>query len=231
MRAVLVLAALLPSAAGAQDFGQAVSQGVGQQSLLIFVALTVLSLAPAIAITVTCFPFIVTVLSILRQSLGLQQSPPNILIVSLAIFLTWFVMDPVLRDFWEVAGQPLREGRIGLDQALGRGIEPFERFMAGRVDPDILERIRDVAPGGAAADDLRVLIPSFMLTELERAFQVGFLVALPFLVIDLVVASVLMAMGMMMVPPAIVALPFKLAFFVVVDGWSLVAAALVRGYQ
>ncbi|MDO5657933.1 MAG: flagellar type III secretion system pore protein FliP [Paracoccus sp. (in: a-proteobacteria)] len=228
MRAALFLAALLwPQAGLAQDL----SQGVGQQSLLIFAALTVLSLAPAIAITVTCFPFIVTVLSILRQSLGLQQSPPNMLIVSLAIFLTWFVMDPVLQDFWTVAGQPYRDGDIGIDDAIRQGIVPFERFMAGRVDPDILERIRDVAPGSAAGDDLRVLIPSFMLTELERAFQVGFLVALPFLIIDLVVASVLMAMGMMMVPPAIVSLPFKLAFFVVVDGWSLVAAALVRGYQ
>ncbi|MDO5528464.1 MAG: flagellar type III secretion system pore protein FliP [Paracoccus sp. (in: a-proteobacteria)] len=207
------------------------ADGVGRQSILIFMALTVLSLAPAIAITVTCFPFIVTVLSILRQSMGLQQSPPNMLIISLAVFLTWFVMDPVLQDFWAIAGQPFRDGEIGIDVALSRGIEPFERFMAGRVDPDILERIRDIAPGGAAGDDLRVLIPSFMLSELERAFQVGFLVALPFLIIDLVVASVLMAMGMMMVPPAIVALPFKLAFFVVVDGWSLIAAALVRGYQ
>ena len=205
--------------------------GVGQSSILIFVALTVLSLAPAIAITVTCFPFMVTVLSILRQSLGLQQSPPNMLIVSLALFLTWFVMDPVLRDAWTAAGPPLQTGEIGLVEALSRAVVPFERFMSGRADPEVLDQMRSLLPATTETDGLRVLIPSFMLSELQRAFEIGFLVALPFLVIDLVVSAVLMAMSMMMVPPAVVALPFKLAFFVVVDGWTLVSAALVRGYQ
>lgn len=207
------------------------SGGVGQSSILLFLGLTVLSLAPAIAITVTCFPFMVTVLSILRQSLGLQQSPPNMLIVSLALFLTWFVMDPVLKEAWAQAGPPLQSGQIGIVEALSRAITPFERFMAARTDPAILDEIRSLVPPDPAGDGLRLLIPSFMLTELQRAFEIGFLIALPFLVIDLVVSAVLMAMGMMMVPPAIVALPFKLAFFVVVDGWALLSAALVRGYQ
>lgn len=207
------------------------SGGVGQSSILLFLGLTVLSLAPAIAITLTCFPFMVTVLSILRQSLGLQQSPPNMLIVSLALFLTWFVMDPVLKEAWAQAGPPLQSGQIGIVEALSRAIGPFERFMAIRTDPAILDEMRSLVPPDPGGDGLRLLIPSFMLTELQRAFEIGFLIALPFLVIDLVVSAVLMAMGMMMVPPAIVALPFKLAFFVVVDGWALLSAALVRGYQ
>lgn len=231
---LVVLALLLPGAALAQDLDALMNQtagGVGRNSILIFTALTVLSLAPAIAITVTCFPFIVTVLSILRQSLGLQQSPPNMLIISMSVFLTWFVMDPVLRDFWQVAGQPLRDGTIGFDEAFERGIVPFRLFMEGRVDPDTLDRISALVPDDRAPDSLSVLVPSFMLSEIERAFQIGFLVALPFLIIDLVVSAVLMSMGMMMLPPAVVSLPFKLAFFVVVDGWSLLASALVRGYQ
>lgn len=211
--------------------GGTMPTGVGQSSVIIFLALTILSLAPAIAITVTCFPFMVTVLSILRQSLGLQQSPPNMLIVSLALFLTWFVMDPVLTDAWTAAGPPFQSGEIGLVEALSRAIDPFQRFMAARTNPDVLDQMRSLLPEQPTGDGLRVLIPSFMLSELQRAFEIGFLVALPFLVIDLVVSAVLMAMGMMMVPPAVVSLPFKLAFFVVVDGWALVSAALVRGYQ
>ncbi|MDO5605147.1 MAG: flagellar type III secretion system pore protein FliP [Paracoccus sp. (in: a-proteobacteria)] len=224
------------AAGAANGGGTGQPTGVGQTSILLFLALTILSLAPAIAITVTCFPFMVTVLSILRQSLGLQQSPPNMLIISLALFLTWFVMDPVLQEAWLAAGAPLRAGEIGLAEAIPRAAGPFERFMAARADPAVLDQMRGLLPEGSGAqgsgaEGLRLLIPAFMLTELQRAFEIGFLVALPFLVIDLVVAAVLMAMGMMMVPPAVVALPFKLAFFVVVDGWTLVSAALVRGYQ
>lgn len=205
--------------------------GIGQTSIFLVLILTVLSLAPAIAITVTCFPFMVTVLSILRQSLGLQQSPPNMLIISLALFLTWFVMDPVLRDAWAAAGPPLQSGEIGILEALTRAIGPFERFMAARTNPEALDHMRSLSTPHPGGDGLQILIPSFMLSELQHAFEVGFLIALPFLVIDLVVSAVLMAMGMMMVPPAVVSLPFKLAFFVVVDGWALVSAALVRGYQ
>lgn len=209
-----------------------VTGGVGQNAITMVMLLTLLSLVPAVLIMVTCFPFIVTVLSILRQSIGLQQSPPNMLITSLSMVLTWFVMQPVLSEAWTVAGQPLREGSISVEQALERGIPPFRAFMEMRADPETLEKMADVAPNpNATVTDLSILIPGFMISEIQRAFEIGFLIALPFLIIDLVVSAVLMSMGMMMLPPAIVSLPFKLAFFAVVDGWGLVAGALVRGYQ
>ena len=227
----LTLSALPASAQGLDALEQGVD-GLGQNAVLIVLGLTAISLAPGIAIMVTCFPFIVTVLSILRQSIGLAQSPPNMLIVSLAIFLTWFIMDPVLREAWQLAGQPLSEGRIDLPEALQRGIEPFRGFMLARTDPETLAALAEVAPQGMGPPErLSVLVPSFMLSEITRAFEIGFLISLPFLIIDLVVSAVLMSMGMMMVPPVMVALPFKLAFFVVVDGWTLIAGALVRNYQ
>ncbi|TRW95541.1 flagellar type III secretion system pore protein FliP [Paracoccus sp. M683] len=234
LSALTALLILLAAPVGAQDIGglDGVATGLGQNAVLIVLGLTALSLAPGIAIMVTCFPFIVTVLSILRQSIGLQQSPPNMLIVSLAIFLTWFIMDPVLREAWQVAGAPLSEGSITLQEAFTRGIEPFRGFMLARTNPDTIAALAEIAPEGSGPPErLSVLVPSFMLSEITRAFEIGFLVALPFLIIDLVVSAVLMSMGMMMVPPVMVALPFKLAFFVVVDGWSLIAEALVRSYQ
>lgn len=250
--ALAVLAAL-PDSTAAQDLSGLATQaagGVSQNAVILVVGLTLLSLAPGLAVMVTCFPFVVTVLSIMRQAIGLQQSPPNMLIVSLALFLSWYVMDPVLRDAWEVAGAPLTRGEIALDTAFDRGIEPFRRFMAERTDLDTMAALAEVAPrpevsqpGPFAPETaqgdmpdpetapLSLLVPAFMLTEIERAFAIGFLVSLPFLIIDLVVSAILMSMGMMMVPPTVVALPFKLAFFVAVDGWGLIAAALVRGYQ
>lgn len=238
--AVLLLAGAPAAAQEFGDFAADAANGIGQNAVLLLAGLTLLSLAPGLAIMVTCFPFVVTVLSILRQSIGLQQSPPNMLIVSLAMFLSWYVMDPVLRDAWQLAGAPLQRGEIAIDTAFERGIEPFRRFMAERIDPDTMLALAEVAPqpaaGQAASLDpetapLSLLVPSFMLTEIERAFAIGFLVSLPFLIIDLVVSAILMSMGMMMVPPVVVSLPFKLAFFVAVDGWGLIAAALVRGYQ
>ncbi|CAM3436201.1 flagellar type III secretion system pore protein FliP [Paracoccus nototheniae] len=228
--AVLLAGVILPSAALAQGLDDALGPGLGQNAVLMVVALTALSLAPGIAIMVTAFPFIVTVLSILRQAIGLQQAPPNMLIISLSIFLTWFIMDPVLREAWQVAGLPLQRGQIGISEALQRGIVPFQGFMATRTDPDTLANLAEIAPGNGPTDRLSVLIPSFMLSEIQRAFEIGFLIALPFLIIDLVVAAVLMSMGMMMLPPVVVSLPFKLAFFVVVDGWGMIAGALVRSY-
>nr|WP_111299661.1 flagellar type III secretion system pore protein FliP [Paracoccus saliphilus] len=228
--AILVAAALLPVPALAQELGDALGAGLGDNAALIVLGLTALSLAPGIAIMVTAFPFIVTVLSILRQAIGLQQAPPNMLIVSLAMFLTWFIMDPVLREAWQVAGLPLQEGSIGIAEAFQRGIVPFQTFMMARVDPDTLATLAEIAPGAGDPDRLSVLVPSFMLSEIQRAFEIGFLIALPFLIIDLVVSAVLMSMGMMMVPPVVVSLPFKLAFFVTVDGWGMIAGALVRSY-
>ena len=195
--------------------------------------ITLLSLAPGLAIMVTCFPFILTVLSILRQAIGLQQAPPNMLMVSLALFLTWFVMDPVLTEAWTKGAGPLSRGEIELQEAIPLTVAPFRGFMSARIDPETygeLASLREATPPELTQAPLSLLVPSFLLSELRRAFEIGFLVFLPFLIIDLVVAAILMSMGMMMVPPAIVSLPFKLAFFVVADGWSLLSGALVRSY-
>lgn len=206
------------------------------RSLQLLILVTLLSLVPGLAIMITCFPFIVTVLSILRTAIGLQQSPPNMLIVSLALFLTYFVMEPVFTEAWARGAEPLINGSVELEAAFTAALEPFRVFMASRVMPDTFESLAalrdDPALSTVPAPEapLSVLVPSFMLSEIERAFQIGFLIFLPFLIIDLVVAAVLMSMGMMMVPPAIVSLPFKLAFFVVADGWSLLSGALVRSY-
>jgi flagellar biosynthetic protein FliP len=234
--AAVVALALLPGAAMAQEItldlgGEAQLSARAIQLLLL---LTVLSLVPGLAIMVTCFPFIVTVLSILRTGIGLQQSPPNMLIVSLALFLTWYVMDPVFMEAWRAGLGPLSRGDMPVEAALPAAVEPFRQFMAARLDGDTFAAMAALRPAPVpvtpAEAPLSLLVPSFMLSEVQRAFEIGFLIFLPFLVIDLVVAGVLMSMGMMMVPPAVVSLPFKLAFFVVADGWSLIAAALVRGY-
>lgn len=238
MRA-LPLAALLLLCLGAPVLAQQVSVDFGDQgslttrSIQLIALITVLSLVPGLAIMVTCFPFIVTVLSILRQAIGLQQAPPNMMIVSLAMFLTWFVMDPVLTAAWKDGVEPLTEGRIELAEAIPKTLDPFRGFMAARVDGDSFAAMQALRPGASGPPikaDLSLLVPAFLLSEIQRAFEIGFLIYLPFLVIDLVVAAVLMSMGMMMVPPAVVSLPFKLAFFVVADGWSLVSGALVRSY-
>lgn len=194
-----------------------------------------LSLAPGLAIMVTCFPFLVTVLSILRQAIGLQQSPPNMLIVSLALFLTYFVMEPVFSEAWTRGIAPLVAEEVEIDVAFPEIIAPFRVFMAARLDPDTFAAMAALRPDVSELTpspdaELSVLIPSFLLSEISRAFQIGFLIFLPFLIIDLVVAAILMSMGMMMVPPAIVSLPFKLSFFVIADGWSLIASSLVRSY-
>ena len=226
--------ALLGGSAAAQGLPAELSEaGLSDVTLALLAGITLLSLVPGLAVTVTCFPFVVTVLSILRQAIGLQQAPPNMLIVTLALFLTWFVMDPVLTAAWEAAVVPYRSGEATLEQALVGAVAPFREFMASRTDPGTLERLlalRDEAPAPGSEVALSVLTPAFLLSELARAFQIGFLIFLPFLVIDLVVAAILMSMGMMMVPPALVALPFKLAFFALADGWTLISEALVRGY-
>jgi flagellar biosynthetic protein FliP len=205
------------------------------RSVQLIILMTVLSLVPGIAIMVTCFPFIVTVFAILRQAIGLQQSPPNMLIISLALFLTYFVMEPVFIEAWDAGIDPLMNGSLALDEAFLRTMQPLREFMINRIDPDTFVAMAELRPDvgsqtSVTDSPLSVLVPSFLLSEMARAFQVGFLIFMPFLIIDLVVAAVLMSMGMMMVPPAIVSLPFKLAFFVVADGWGLIAASLVQSY-
>ena len=183
---------------------------------------------------VTCFPFMVTVLSILRQAIGVQQAPPNMMIVSLALFLTYFVMEPVFTQAWHDGIAPMVAGELAPEDAFAPVMAPFRVFMAGRVDPATVEMLAEAAPRheavAGAETPLALLVPAFLLSEIKRGFEIGFLIFLPFLVIDLVIAAVLMSMGMMMVPPAVVSLPFKLAFFVIADGWTLLAGALVRSY-
>ena len=205
------------------------------RSIQLIVLITVLSLVPGLAIMITAFPFIVTVLSILRQAIGLQQAPPNMMIVSLAMFLTYFVMEPVFNEAWTTGAEPYANGEVQLEEAFVNTLAPFRVFMATRIDPETFGSLATLRPDtlAVAADaeaPLSLLVPSFLLSEISRAFQIGFLIFLPFLIIDLVVAAILMSMGMMMVPPAIVSLPFKLAFFVVADGWTLISGALVRSY-
>jgi flagellar biosynthetic protein FliP len=228
---------LLPTLTTAQDFSVSIGDdgSISARTIQLFLLVTVLSLAPGLAIMVTCFPFLVTVLSILRQAIGLQQSPPNMLIVSLALFLTYFIMEPVFNAAWANGIGPLTRDEIGVEQAFTLTLEPFRIFMAARLDPETFFAMAELRPDTIAAQPtpdapLSVLVPSFMLSEISRAFQIGFLIYLPFLIIDLVVAAILMSMGMMMVPPAVVSLPFKLAFFVVADGWALIAGSLVRSY-
>ncbi|NLH82677.1 MAG: flagellar type III secretion system pore protein FliP [Phyllobacteriaceae bacterium] len=235
--AIAGLAAILAVApAAAQDvsinFGP--STGVSERALQLVALITLLSLAPSIVVMVTSFTRIVVVLSLLRSAIGLQTAPPNAVMVSLAVFLTAFVMAPTVNRAYDEAIRPLADGTIELDQAIERGGPPFHEFMRTHVREKDLELFLDLAkeprPQTPADLSFRVLIPAFMISELRRAFEIGFLLYLPFLVIDLVVASILMSMGMMMLPPATVSLPFKLIFFVLVDGWNLVAGSLVRSF-
>lgn len=214
------------------DFGQ--GGGVTERALQLIALLTVLSLAPSILIMVTAFTRIVVVLSLLRSALGTQTAPPNAVITGLALFLTAFIMAPTFREAYEVAAAPLLANQITPQQAFERGVQPFRTFMLKHVrEKDLalfIELSKEPPPAAPEQVSLQVLIPAFMISELRRAFEIGFLLFVPFLIIDLVVASILMSVGMMMLPPVMVALPFKLIFFVLVDGWGLVAGSLVKGY-
>lgn len=227
---------LLASSAFAQEFNLDFGDGpsLSGRTVQLILLITVLSIAPGIAVMITCFPFVVTVLSILRQAIGLQQAPPNMMIVSLALFLTWYIMDPVFNQAWTNGILPLSKEEIEISVAFNEIIAPFRQFMGQRLDPDTYIKLAELRDGSFVGDPaqapLSVLVPSFMLSEIKLAFQIGFLIFLPFLIIDMVVAAVLMSMGMMMVPPVIVSLPFKLAFFVVADGWTLISSALVKSY-
>jgi flagellar biosynthetic protein FliP len=183
---------------------------------------------------VTAFTRIIIVLSLLRSALGTQGTPPNSVLIGLALFLTFFVMQPVLDASWVQGLLPMSEGRVGEIEGLRLAAEPFRGFMAANVRDDDLRLFLDLAklPDPASPDQTpwRALVPAFMVGELRRAFEMGFLLYLPFLVIEMVVASVLMSLGMMMLPPNVVSLPFKLIFFVLVDGWRLVSGSLVQSF-
>jgi flagellar biosynthetic protein FliP len=195
---------------------------------------TVLSLAPSLLVMVTAFTRIVVVLSLLRSALGAQGTPPNMVMIGLALFLTLFVMQPTLEASWADGIKPMTEGRVEQLDGMRLAAEPFRHFMAANARaPDLVlfEQIAKLPPAPDAAHAAwRALIPAFMIGELRRAFEMGFLLYLPFTIIDLVVSSVLMSLGMMMLPPNGISLPFKLIFFVSVDGWRLVAGSLTQSF-
>ncbi|WP_407051893.1 flagellar type III secretion system pore protein FliP [Methyloraptor flagellatus] len=230
------LSAFFVLPAAAQDIAINFGPGTGltERAVQMIALVTVLSLAPSIIVMVTSFTRIVVVLSLLRSAIGLQTAPPNSVIISLSLFLTLFVMGPAFQRAYDEGVKPLTDGTIEMEQALDRAGTPFHEFMRTHVRPKDLELFVDLSrePKPNAPEDLsyRILIPAFMISELRRAFEIGFLLYLPFLVIDLVVASVLMSMGMMMLPPVTISLPFKLIFFVLVDGWNLVAGSLVKSF-
>ena len=201
----------------------------------IIALITILSIAPSILIMMTSFVRIVVVLSLLRTALGLQQSPPNSVMVSLALFLTLFVMTPTLKEAYAQGVQPLIANQITTEQAFDKASVPMKKFMLGHVREADLKLFMNMAgtkkPVTPETMEITTLAPAFMLSELKRAFEIGFLIFVPFLIIDMAVASILMSMGMMMLPPVIISLPFKLIFFVLVDGWRLISGSLVESYM
>ncbi len=227
---------LFPVAALAQSVTVDLGGEGGSTARIVQLVLlmTVLSLAPAILVTVTSFTRIIVVLSFLRNALGIQQTPPNVVMISLALFLTGFVMAPTLQASYHDGLEPLMAEKISETEAATRALVPLHAFMMQHVRSQDLQLFADMAKIDKVTDaketPLRVLVPSFMISELRRAFEIGFLLFLPFLIIDMVVASILMSMGMMMLPPVTISLPFKIIFFVLVDGWYLVAGSLVQSF-
>ncbi|MFM7347448.1 MAG: flagellar type III secretion system pore protein FliP [Tagaea sp.] len=236
-RLLLAFALLIvPGEALAQSFTLDLGDGATTTGRIVqlILLMTVLTLAPSILMMVTSFIRIIVVLSLLRTALGTQQAPPNIVLTSLALFLTFFIMAPTGERAWQEGISPLIQGRITEEQALPRAAQPFHDFMVRHTRETDVALFVDIArlepPASPEAIPYRVLIPAFMISELRRAFEIGFLLFIPFVIIDMVVAAVLMSMGMMMMPPAVVALPFKLIFFVLVDGWYLIAGSLVQSF-
>lgn len=200
--------------------------------------ITVLSVAPGILVTVTCFTRLIIALSFLRSGLGLPSTPSNLVLVSLALFMSFFIMAPTLDRVWADGLQPFVEGRIDEKEAYKRVAQPLREFMQANVrEKDLAlfeqlakKRTLDRAQDGATGD-LRILVPAFMISELRRGFEMGFLILLPFLVIDLIVATLVMSMGMMMLPPTAISLPFKVLFFVLIDGWNMLVGGLTRSFM
>ena len=206
--------------------------------------MTVLSIAPGLLVVMTSFTRFVIVFSMLRSALGLNQTPPNMVLSSMALFMTFFVMQPVFQDAWDGGVQPLIDNAITEEQALARIGEPFKRFMFANTRDKDIALFQNIALNPTGEDEAepadlpttaeeaswRTLVPGFMISELRRAFSIGFLIYLPFIAIDLIVASILMSAGMMMLPPVLVSLPFKVIFFVLIDGWYMLAGSLMEGY-
>ena len=234
--AVVIALVIAAGSLGAQTFSLDLGDGASSTGRIVqlLIVLTVLSLAPSVLVMVTSFTRIVVVLSFLRSALGVQQTPPNAVLISLALFLTAFVMAPTLETSYREGLVPLLEDKISEETALKRSMAPVRAFMLTHVREQDLRLFLDLSDTpeveGPEATPMRALVPAFMISELRRAFEIGFLLFLPFVIIDMVVASLLMSMGMMMLPPVMISLPFKLIFFVLVDGWYLVAGSLVQSY-
>jgi flagellar biosynthetic protein FliP len=233
----LPLAAMAQQAVGLPAFTSAPAPGGGQAyslSLQTLLLLTALSFLPAVLLMMTSFTRIVIVLSLLRQALGTQSAPPNQVIIGLSLFLTLFVMSPVLDKIYVDAYQPFSENKIQMSEALDKAVTPLKNFMLKQTrESDLalyIKMSRSPEMQGPEDVPLRVLVPAFVTSELKTAFQISFAILIPFLIIDMVVASVLMSMGMMMVSPSIVSLPFKLMLFVLVDGWSLLIGSLAQSF-
>ena len=228
---------LVGSAAWAQSFSFEVGEGgsVTGRLIQLIVLVAVLTLAPAIVVMLTSFIRLIVAFSLLRTAIGTQQIPPNQVLISLALFLTFFIMQPTLTQVYDEGIKPLIEERITEEQAMERSIGPFRNFMLNFVREKDLQLFMDIgqleAPATAEETPMRALIPAFIITELKRGFEIGFMLFVPFLIIDMVVASILMSMGMMMLPPILISMPFKIIFFVLVDGWYLVAGSLTRSFD
>jgi flagellar biosynthetic protein FliP len=239
-RFLLLALIVLPALASAQGLpGITNMPGPGGSqtwslSVQTLVLLTSLSFLPALLLSMTSFTRILIVLGLLRTAIGAQSSPPNQILVGLSLFLTFFVMSPVFDKVHSDAYKPFSENKINAEQALERGVQPFKQFMLKQTreaDLALFAKLGNVAPmEGPEQVTLRILLPAFVISELKTAFQIGFTIFIPFLIVDLVIASVLMSMGMMMVPPASIALPFKLMLFVLVDGWQLLVGALAQSF-
>jgi len=214
-----------------------VINGQGSDAVKIIMILTMISLAPFLLLMMTCFTRIIIVLSFMRNALGLQQSPPNQVLIGLALFITFFIMQPVLSDVNETALQPYNQGQIGTQEFIDRASVPLKEFMLKQTTKNEVELFKglsadkEVAKMEAKDLPLHIVVPAFMTSELKRAFLIGFLLFIPFLVIDMIVSSTLMSMGMIMLPPVMISLPFKLMLFVVVDGWGLLIKTLVMTYN
>ena len=224
----------LSSQFGNAEPGSDEAAGLSGRLIQLFVLITALSVAPGLLVVMTSFTRFVIVFSMLRLALGLNQTPPNIVLNAMALFMTFFVMQPVFEDAWESGVRPLLSNAITEEQAIVSIAEPFYNFMLVNTRNKDLQLFTDIANEPPAAEDAgpswRVLAPSFMISELRRAFTIGFLIYLPFVAIDLIVASVLMSAGMMMLPPVLVSLPFKVIFFVLIDGWYMLAGSLIQSY-
>ena len=238
---ILPLLLLVPALGQAQGLptltfgiGEATEPGQVSTALQVLMALTILSVAPAILLMTTAFTRVVIVLSFVRQAMGTQQLPPNQIVIGLSLFLTLFIMAPVWTKINETALQPYLKNELSQQVALEKALDPMRDFMLAQTAEKDLGLLMEIArvETPATKDDVPTLtlIPAFMLSELKRAFQMGFMIYIPFLVVDMVVASVLMAMGMMMLPPPIIAMPFKILLFVLVDGWALVVGSLVKSF-